>query len=128
MEVRKAVVPQLIQPQIDQKSEVSKTKSGNQNLITDSFEKKNSQSSNSDSSSSASSEPEKKAGQITGGILIKQMTAARIGETNVKSEQSTESSGKKELSPEQQSRVSNSDPQKENLKPSFFLQDARSRY
>jgi len=123
MEVRKAT--QIIQPQIDQKSEVTKIKSANQNPITDLFEKENSQSSNS-SSNSASSEPEKKAGQITSGILIKQMTSARIGETNAK--QSGEASGKKELSPEEQSRVSNSHPENENLKPTFFLQDARSRY
>ncbi len=125
MEVRKAS-QQIIQPEIPQKSEVTKIKSANQNPITDLFQTENSQSSNSNSSSPASPEPEKKAGQITSGILIKQMTAARIGETNAK--QSGEVSGKKDLSPEEQARVSNSDPQKENLKPSFFLQDARSRY
>ncbi len=124
MEVRKATSSQITEPQIDKKSEVTKKKSTVLNQIADSFENESSQSSSSDHSSSASSEPEKKAGQITGGILIKQMTAARIGETNAKS---GESSGKKELSPEQQSRVSNSNPQKENLKPSFFLQDARSK-
>jgi hypothetical protein len=127
MEVRKASVQQIIQPEIPQKSEVSKTKNAGQNLIPDTFEKENSKSSSSSSTSTASSEPEKKAGQITGGILIKQMTAARMGETNPNSQQSSESSGKKELTPEQQSRVSNFDPRKENLKPSFFLQDARSR-
>ncbi|HEY7160117.1 MAG TPA: hypothetical protein VH815_02615, partial [Acidobacteriota bacterium] len=124
MEVRKAVVPQSIQPQIDEKSEVSKAKSAIQNLIADSFEKENSQSSSSNSSSTASSEPEKKGGQITNGILIKQMTAARIGPTSAK--QSSEVSGKKDLSPEEQARVSNSDPQKENLNPSYSLQGARS--
>jgi hypothetical protein len=124
MEVRKAN-QQIIQPEISQKSEVSKTKSAVQNLIADSFEKENSQSSSSDSSSAASSEPEKKAGQITNGILIKQMTSARIGGTNAK--QSSEVSGKKDLSPEEQSRVSNFDPQKENLKPSYVLQDSRSK-
>jgi hypothetical protein len=125
MEVRKAS-QQIIQPEIPQKSEVSKTKNALQTLISDSFEKENSKSSNSDSSSTASAEPERKAGQITSGILAKQMTAARIGETNAK--QSGEVSGKKELSPEEQTSVSNSDPQKRDLKPSFFLQDARSRY
>jgi hypothetical protein len=124
MEVRKAT--QTIQTQIDQKSEVTKIKSANQNPITDLFTTESSQSSNSNSSSTASSEPEKKAGQITSGILIKQMTAARIGETNAK--QSAEVSGKKDLTPEEQSRVSNSHPEKENLNPSFSLQDARSRY
>jgi len=123
MEVRKASVQQSIQPEIPQKSEVSKTKSSTQNLIPDSFEKENSQSSSSNSSSTASSEPEKKAGQITGGILIKQMTAARLGGVS----QSTESSTKKDLTPEQQSSVSNSDPRKKNLDPSSFLQDARSK-
>ena len=125
MEVRKAN-QQIIQPEIPQKSEVSKTKNALQNLISDSFEKENSKSSSSNSSSTASAEPEKKAGQITSGILAKQMTAARIGETNAK--QSGEVSGKKELSPEEQASVSNSDPQKTDLKPSFVLQDARSRY
>src|SRR5262245_44036415 len=123
MEVRKAT--QIIQPEIPQKSEVSKTKNAVQNLISDSFEKENSKSSSSNSSSTASSEPEKKAGQITSGILIKQMTAARIGETNAK--QSGEVSGKKDLSPEQQASVSNSDPQKKNLNPSYLMQDARSK-
>ncbi len=125
MEVRKATSSQITEPQIDQKSEVTKTKSAALNPIADLFQKETSQSSSSNASSSASSEPEKKAGQITGGILIKQMTAARIGETNAK--QSSEVSGKKDLSPEQQSRVSNSDPRKKNLDSSFFLQDARSK-
>ena len=125
MEIKKTSVPSSAQPEIQPKSEVSRTKSSSQNLIPDSFE--TSKSSDSNQSSAASSEPEKKAGQITSGILIKQMTAARMGETNSKSQQSSESSGKKELTSEQQSRVSNSDPRKENLKPSFFLQDARSK-
>jgi hypothetical protein len=124
MEVRKAN-QQIIQTEISQKSEVSKTKNAVQKLISDSFEKENSKSSDSNSSSTASSEPEKKAGQITSGILVKQMTAARIGETNAK--QSGEVSGKKDLSPEQQASVSNSDPRKKNLDSSFFLQDARSK-
>jgi hypothetical protein len=126
MEVRKAN-QQIIQTEIPQNSEVTKTKNAVQKLISDSFEKENSKSSDSNASSSASSEPEKKAGQITNGILIKQMTTARIGETNAK--QSAEVSGKKDLSPEEQARVSNSvDPQKKDLKPSSSLQDARSRY
>src|SRR5262245_55570777 len=120
MEVRKTS-QQIIQPEIPQKSEVSKTKSSAQNMIPDSFEKENSKSSSSSSSSTASSEPEKKAGQITGGILIKQMTAARLGGVN----QSAGNFTKKDLTPEQQSRVSNSDPKNENLKSSYFLQDAR---
>lgn len=124
MEVRKAT-QQIIQPEIPQKSEVSKTKNSAQNLIPDSFEKENSKSSSSGSSSTTSSEPEKKAGQITGGVLIKQMTAARLGETNANTRQ--EEAGKKELSPEEQSSVSNSDPRKKNLDPSFFMQDARSK-
>ena len=124
MEVRKAN-QQIIQPEIPQKSEVSKTKNAVQNLISDSFEEENSKSSSSNSSSTASAEPEKKAGQITSGILIKQMTAARIGETNAK--QSGDVSGKKDLSPEEQVNVSNSDPRKKNLDPSSFLQDARSK-
>jgi hypothetical protein len=124
MEVRKAN-QQIIQPEIPQKSEVIKTKNAVQNLISDSFEKENSQSSSSNSGSTASTEPEKKAGQITGGILIKQMTAARIGQPNAA--QSSQTSGKKDLSPEQQSRVSNSDPQKKNLNSSYLLQDARSK-
>src|SRR5262245_22644229 len=119
MEVRKAVVPQSIQPQIDQKSEVTKTKSANQNLIPDSFEQENTKSSSSNSSGSASSEPEKKAGQITGGILIKQMTAARIGETNAKSQQAGESSGKKQLSPEEQQQVSKFNPKEDFKQPSL---------
>jgi hypothetical protein len=123
MEVRKT--NQLIQTQIDQKAEVTKAKSAIQNLIADSFQTENSQSSSSDSGSAASSEPEKKAGQITNGILIKQMTAARIGGTNAK--QSSEVSGKKDLTPEQQASVSNSDPQKKNLNPSFVLQDSRTK-
>src|SRR6185295_18774986 len=122
MEVRKAN-QQIIQTETPQKSEVSKTKNAVQNLISDSFEKENSKSSDSNSSSTASSEPEKKPGQITGGILIKQMTAARLGGVN----QSTESSTKKDLTPEQQSSVSNSDARKKNLDPSSFLQDARSK-
>src|SRR5262245_45257894 len=97
MEVRKTT--QTIQPQIDQKSEVTKTKSLALNPVADLFEKANAQSASSNSSSTASAEPEKKAGQITGGILIKQMTAARIGKTDAKS---SEVSGKKDLSPEQQ--------------------------
>jgi hypothetical protein len=117
MDVRKAT--QVIQPQTNQTSEVTKTKSTNLNPIADSFEKANAQSSSSNSASTASSEPEKKAGQITGGILIKQMTAAQLGETTT---------GKKELSPEQQSSVSKSNPQKTNLKPSSSFQDARSRF
>src|ERR1700752_3148238 len=121
MEVRKASVQQIIQPEIPQKSEVNKTKSAGQNLIPDSFEKENSKLSSSNSSNTASSEPEKKTGQITGGILVKQMTAARLGETNVNTKQ--EEVGKKELSSEEQASVSNSDPQKTDLKPSFFLQD-----
>ncbi len=125
MEVRKTSVQQIIQPEIPQKSEVTKTKSVSQNLIPDSFEKENSQSSSSNSSSTASSEPEKKAGQITGGILIKQMTAARLGSANVNA--AKQENGKKELSPEQQASVSNSDPQKKNLNSSYLLQDARSK-
>jgi hypothetical protein len=121
MEIKKTSASSIAQPEIQQKSEVSKTKSSAQSLISDSFE--TSKSADSNQGSTASSEPEKKAGQITGGILIKQMTAARLGGTSV----SGESSGKKELSPEQQSRVSNSDPRKKNLDPSSFLQDARSK-
>jgi hypothetical protein len=124
MEIKKTSVSTIAIPEIPQKSEVSKTKSSAENLISDSFE--TSKSSDTNQGSSASSEPEKKAGQITGGILIRQMTAARIGQTNAK--QSGDISGKKDLSPEQQTRVSNSDPQKDNLKPSNSLQDARSRY
>jgi hypothetical protein len=124
MEVRKAN-QQIIQPEITQKSEVTKAKSSAVNPIADSFEKENAQSASSNSSSTASTEPQKKAGQITGGILIKQMTAARIGETNAK--QSSEVSGKKDLSPEQQSSVSNSDPQKKNLNSTSLLQDARTK-
>jgi hypothetical protein len=125
MEVRKAN-QQIIQPEIPQKSEVSKTKSAVQNLIADSFETENSKSSDSNSSSTASSEPEKKAGQITNGILIKQMTAARIGQTNAK--QSGETSGKKDLSPEEQQQVSKLNPKEDFKKPSSSVEDARSRY
>jgi len=90
MEVRKTSVAQ--NTQIDQKPEVTKVKSSVQNLIPDSFESKNSSAADSNTSS-ASSEPEKKAGQITGGILIKQMTNARLGgaQSGSKSEDSKNS-------------------------------------
>jgi hypothetical protein len=80
MEVKKATTTSQI-TQSDQKAEVTKIKSPVQNLITDSFESKNSAAADSNTSS-ASTEPEKKAGQITGGILIKQMTNARLGGAN----------------------------------------------
>jgi hypothetical protein len=124
MEIKKTSVSTIAIPEIPKKSEVDKSKSSSQSLISDAFE--TSKSSDKNQSSTASSEPEKKAGQITGGILIRQMTAARIGPTNAK--QSSEVSAKKDLSQEQQTRVSSSNPQKENLNPSFSLQDARSRY
>ena len=89
----------------NQKADVTKAKPIGQNQTPDSFQIGSSRTSDNAGNGSASAEPEKKAGQITGGILIKQMTAARLGESGIKSpesKQSKEQTGTRELSQREQ--------------------------
>jgi hypothetical protein len=107
MEIRKGSInSEISKVETDQRAEVSKIKPIGSNQIPDSFEKGNSSSTERQSSSSASAEPDKKAGQITGGILIKQMTQARLAEPGKK----VSESGKKELSETQQEQADSVNP------------------
>lgn len=95
----------------DRREEVSKIKPIGSQQIPDSFEKGGLKSADNQSNSSASAEPAKKAGQITGGILIKQMTQARLAESGIRVPTSSkETKGKKDLSETQQNQAENTSP------------------
>lgn len=107
MEIRKtSISSEVSKVETDQRAEVSKIKPIGSNKIPDSFEKGSSTPNGNQPSSSTSAEPEKKAGQITGGILIKQMTQARLSDSGIKITESA----KKELSETQRDQAESVDP------------------
>lgn len=95
----------------DRREEVKNIKPIGSQQIPDSFETGKAGSVENQSSTS-SAEPEKKAGQITGGILIKQMTQARLADAGIKvSSQSKETKGKKDLNETQQDQAEATAPE-----------------
>lgn len=95
----------------DRREEVSKIKPLGSNKIPDSFETGKAASENQSNTSSA--EPGKQAGQITGGILIKQMTQARLADAGIKlaNPSATENTGTRDLTDIQQGQVVATSPQ-----------------
>jgi len=110
MEIKRtSKATQISKAETDNREEVSKIQPGGKQQIPDSFEQGKSRSSAKDPNSATTGEPKKKAGQRTGGILIKQMTAARLGgEAGIKKDK--EAGGRKDLDGREREQAVATDP------------------